>query len=122
MLGILNVADMGGTYVDHMYGAYFGLAVSFVLGKPSTEPKNPAFGTVADLFSLIGTLFLWVYWPSFVAGAAEADSDQQQRAIVNTILCLSASTVAVFFGLRYYHQKAISAQKAIFKLLLYLAM
>ena len=35
--------------------------------------------------------------PSFVAGAAVADSDQQQRAIVNTILALSASTIAAFW-------------------------
>ena len=35
--------------------------------------------------------------PSFVAGAAVADSDQQQRAIVNTILALSASTICAFW-------------------------
>jgi ammonium transporter Rh len=46
---------------------------------------------------LIGTAFLWIYWPSFVAGAAQADSDQQQRAIVNTIMALSSSTVATFW-------------------------
>ena len=48
------------------------------------------------MFSLIGTAFLWIYWPSFVAGAAVADSEQQQRAIVNTIMALSASTVVTF--------------------------
>ena len=32
-----------------------------------------------------------------MAGAAVADSDQQQRAIVNTILALSASTIAAFW-------------------------
>lgn len=41
---------------------------------------------------------MWIYWPSFVAGAAVADSLQQQRAIVNTILALAASTVAAFWG------------------------
>lgn len=93
MSGVLNVADMGGTYFDHMFGAYFGLAVAFMLGKPKSLPE---FGSIPDIFSLIGTLFLWVYWPSFVGGAAVADSEQQQRALVNTILSLSASTVAAF--------------------------
>ena len=39
--------------------------------------------------------------PSFVAGAAVADSDQQQRAIVNTILSLSASTLCAFWMSSY---------------------
>ena len=76
-----------------MFGAYFGLAVAYVLGRPKSEPQ---MGSVPDIFSLIGTVFLWIYWPSFVAGAAEADSIQQQRAIVNTILALSASTISTF--------------------------
>lgn len=63
------------------------------VGKPKRQPE---MGNTPDLFSLIGTLFLWIYWPSFVAGAAVADSDQQQRALVNTILALSSSTVVAF--------------------------
>lgn len=94
MTNLLNVCDMGGTYIDHMFGAYFGLAVAYMLGKPKTEP---VMSNNADLFSLLGTLFLWVYWPSFVAGAADIDSVQQQRAIVNTILALASSTVAAFW-------------------------
>lgn len=94
MFGVIGLTDIGGTYTDHMFGAYFGLAISFVLGKPSTEPE---MGNSPDIFALIGTLFLWIYWPSFVAGAAEADSEQQQRAIVNTIMALSASTVTTFW-------------------------
>jgi len=93
MDGVLKVADLGGTYAEHMFGAYFGLAIAYVLGVPKDGPK---MGTVPDLFSLIGTLFLWIYWPSFVSGAAIPDSAQQQMAIVNTILALSASTIITF--------------------------
>eukprot|EP01039_Chlorochromonas_danica_P011243 gene11243-12541_t len=98
--GAIQVADVGGTYADHMFGAYFGLAVAMVL---TSSPKmyhqrvSPATGYAYDLFSLIGTLFLWIYWPSFVGGGAAADSAQQQRAVVNTLLCLSASTVMTFY-------------------------
>ena len=95
MLKVVGLADVGGTYIDHMFGAYFGLAVAYMLGKPKTAPQ---MGNVADIFSLIGTVFLWIYWPSFVAGAAVADSDAQQRAFVHTILALSSSTVATFFA------------------------
>jgi len=93
MLGTMKLVDMGGTYVDHMFGAYFGLSVAYVLGKPKSEPE---FGYNNDLFAMIGTLFLWVYWPSFVIGAAPADSNQQQYGMVNTILALSSSTVCAF--------------------------
>ena len=60
-------------------------------------PSCAYVGNIPDIFSLIGTVFLWIYWPSFVAGAAEADSAQQERAIVNTILSLSVSTVCTFW-------------------------
>jgi len=63
------------------------------LGVPKSAPS---MGTVPDIFSLVGTLFLWIYWPSFVSGAAVPDSRQQQQAIVNTILALSASTIITF--------------------------
>lgn len=96
LVGAMQVADVGGTYADHMFGAYFGLAVAFILRKQSKNVE-PATGYVADIFSLIGTLFLWIYWPSFVGGGAQADSEQQQRAIMNTILSLSASTIMTFF-------------------------
>jgi len=95
MTSWIGLNDVGGTYIDHMFGAYFGLTVAWVLGKPKTAP---AMGVIPDIFSLIGTTFLWVYWPSFVAGAAQADSDGQERAFVHTILALSASTIATFFA------------------------
>jgi ammonium transporter Rh len=94
MRGTMHLMDIGGTYIDHMFGAYFGLAVSFMLGKPRSEPE---FGYNSDLFSLFGTLFLWVYWPSFVIGAADPDSAQQEYGMVNTILALASSTVCAFW-------------------------
>jgi ammonium transporter Rh len=92
--GIMRISDCGGTYIDHMFGAYFGLAVAYVLGSPKSQPQ---LGTVPDVFSLIGTLFLWVYWPSFVAGTTAEGSVQQQTALVNTVLALSASTISTFW-------------------------
>ena len=36
-----------------------------MLGKPDVEPE---MGNTADITAFIGTVFLWIYWPSFVAG------------------------------------------------------
>merc|ERR1712110_528459 len=48
-------------------GAYFGLAVSFVLKGQDTSKSEHLEGSryTSDLFSLLGTIILWVYWPSF---------------------------------------------------------
>lgn len=100
MAGMLKVADIGGTYSDHMFGCYFGLAVAYCMGKPA---KEPAGGDIPDVFSLVGTAFLWIYWPSFVAGFSEVNSDQQQRALTNTIFCLCASTVTAFWGSSFFN-------------------
>merc|ERR1719295_229433 len=61
---VLFVSDVGGSIVVHTFGCYFGLAVSYVLGAPPNDKHNQS-DYRGDLFSMIGTLFLWLYWPSF---------------------------------------------------------
>ena len=39
----------------------------------------------SNSFSLLGTLFLWVFWPSFMASAS-LPGLPQQRAMMNTYL------------------------------------
>ena len=94
MVTVFDIADIGGTIIIHEFGAFFGLAVAFTYGLPNVEDKVLQ-GRLSDVFSLMGTVFLWVYWPSFVGGECVAGSDEQQRAMVNTIIALvSSSTVA----------------------------
>ena len=57
--GFFYIADCGGTIVIHMFGAYFGLAVSWMMRLPKTEVKE---SYTSDIFSLIGTMILWAYW------------------------------------------------------------
>merc|ERR1711920_217552 len=44
----------------------------------------------------IGTLFLWLYWPSFVAGWIPAGSVEWDTALSNTVMALLGSTVFSF--------------------------
>jgi len=91
----LDIKDCGGTIVIHMFGAYFGLTVAAVLGKPANLKKETN-STTSDLFSLIGTVFLWLYWPSFVGGAIPAGTIESETALTNTVLALLGSTVVAF--------------------------
>ena len=99
----LKIVDMGGSIVVHTFGAYFGLAVSRTISstkstvtEKSTSDKTPhtVSTRTSDTFAMIGTLFLWVFWPSF--NGALATADQQQRVAINTFFALAAGTCAAF--------------------------
>jgi ammonium transporter Rh len=92
----LGIADIGGSMVLHLFGGVFGLAASTTLGAP--EQSFSAVSTRnRTLFGFLGTLFLWVYWPSFNSALAPVDSGSAWRAVVNTVIALCAGTVSTFF-------------------------
>lgn len=95
LMNTIELVDPGGSIQTHLFGAYFGLAVAFVLGKPSTTTENET-NHVSDIFSFIGTLFLFIYWPSFNGGELMPNSRGQQRAVVQTLLSLCAGAVGTF--------------------------
>lgn len=90
----LGVLDVGGTITIHVFACYFGLGVSKTLfgnAKPTVHPKETPTPR-SDLLALLGALILWVFWPSFVAVLCQP-GDAQHRAILHTLLALSASTI-----------------------------
>eukprot|EP01032_Pedospumella_encystans_P014709 gene14709-16872_t len=95
LIETIALVDPGGSIQTHLFGAYFGLAVSFALGKPSTTTDNET-NHVSEVFSFVGTLFLFIYWPSFNGGELPSNSHAQQRAVINTILSLLAGSVGTF--------------------------
>eukprot|EP01125_Pyxidicula_operculata_P007693 TRINITY_DN2604_c0_g1_i1.p1 TRINITY_DN2604_c0_g1~~TRINITY_DN2604_c0_g1_i1.p1 ORF type:complete len:329 (-),score=76.60 TRINITY_DN2604_c0_g1_i1:59-1045(-) len=90
-----GAVDNGGSIYIHVFGAYFGLAISFVNSvgfKKHVARVKPVYAS--DTFAMIGTLFLWLFWPSF--NAALADQSAQHRVIVNTVIGLCVSCVTAF--------------------------
>lgn len=49
----------------------------------------------SELFSMIGTLFLWIFMPSF-NGAAQEPENSRYRAIMNTYLAMASCTLITF--------------------------
>lgn len=91
----LQVSDVGGSMVIHQFGAYFGIVVSIMIGRPRGDKEEKAVYH-SDIFSMIGTLFLFAFWPSFNAALAGEAGGAQQRTVVNTVLALSGSCLASF--------------------------
>ncbi|OQR69265.1 Rh-related protein-like, partial [Tropilaelaps mercedesae] len=92
---IFKASDVGGSVFIHSFGAYFGLAVAFVLYRKDTKMSTKEESTkTSDTFAMIGTLFLWMYWPSF--NAIPVYGDARHRAVINTYMALSGSCVATF--------------------------
>ncbi|XP_058956016.2 ammonium transporter Rh type B-B [Pocillopora verrucosa] len=93
----LKYADAGGSIVIHTFGAYFGLALSRVLyNEDSLDSPKEASDYQSDIFAMIGTVFLWLFWPSFNAALLPPDYVAQQRSIINTYFSLTAACVTTF--------------------------
>ncbi|KAF1536953.1 Ammonium transporter Rh type A, partial [Eudyptula minor] len=93
----LQATDVGASMTIHAFGAYFGLAVTLVLYRPGLKNKheNEESTYHSDIFAMIGTLFLWLFWPSFNSAIA-SETIYQTNAIVNTYYSLAACTVVTF--------------------------
>ncbi|KAJ7418681.1 Ammonium transporter Rh type A [Pitangus sulphuratus] len=93
---VLQATDVGASMTIHAFGAYFGLAVTLVLYRPGLKNKheNDESTYHSDMFAMIGTLFLWLFWPSF--NSAIAHGGGMATAIINTYYSLAACTIITF--------------------------
>lgn len=58
----------------------------------------------SDLFSILGTLYLWMFWPSF-NGAYSLSAEQRHRTINNTFLSLCGCCISTFIVSRIVRRK-----------------
>lgn len=89
--------DVGGSMGIHAFGAYFGLAATLFLSQRGTgsEHIRNTSAYLNDVTSMIGTIFLWIFWPSF--NAAVAFDGLRYVAIVNTVVSLLGACITTFF-------------------------
>nr|XP_033781397.1 ammonium transporter Rh type B [Geotrypetes seraphini] len=97
ILNIVAAKDAGGSMTIHTFGAYYGLVVAWVLYRPQLDKSRHKERSVyhSDLFAMIGTIYLWMFWPSFNS-AVTAHGDDQHRTAMNTYYSLAACTLATF--------------------------
>ncbi|TKS82589.1 FRhbg Rhesus blood group family type [Collichthys lucidus] len=97
LLTLLGTKDAGGSMTIHTFGAYFGLMVTRILYRPNLHKSQDKNSSVyhSDLFAMIGTIYLWMFWPSFNS-AITAHGDDQHRTALNTYYSLAACTLATY--------------------------
>ena len=88
--------DVGGFLSIHAPGAYFGLAVAWMLGEPEDQTNAEGATVVSDLLGMLGSVVLFVYWPSCVYGGATDYPGHTSRCITNVYLSLFGSVLRTF--------------------------
>ncbi|KAL3091568.1 hypothetical protein niasHT_024150 [Heterodera trifolii] len=98
LYNLLYINDAGRSLVVHCFGAYFGLAAAKICHKKNTmvvddEETSGNF----ELFAMLGTLFIWSFFPSFNAGSIpHSTPEMRHRAFLNSYLAMAACTTATF--------------------------
>nr|XP_034358819.1 blood group Rh(CE) polypeptide [Arvicanthis niloticus] len=82
----------------HVFGAYFGLTVAWWLSRSlprrvgeNAQTEKVQMATSSSLFGMLGTLFLWIFWPS--VNSALLEGTEKRNAVFNTYYALAVSTV-----------------------------
>jgi len=91
-----SVADTGGSIVIHAFGAIFGIAAAISLTTKKQKEIPIVADATSDRFSLLGSMVLWIFWPSFCAALVPVEIIPV--SIVNVFLALSGSTLATYFA------------------------
>ena len=62
----LKGTDVGSTFTVHIFGATFGIVCSyFFYNEESLKNKDNKTSYESNLVAFLGTVFLFMYWPSF---------------------------------------------------------
>ncbi len=87
--------DSAGSIVIHAFGAYFGLSMSLILTTEYQRSKPIESDHTSDRFAMLGSMVLWLFWPSFATALVPLENMPQ--TVVNTLLALSGATIATYF-------------------------
>ena len=89
-----SVLDTGGSIVIHAFGAIFGLGVALTMTTKQEFEKTIETDATSDRYSMLGSMMLWIFWPSFCAALVPAE--QMPHTVVNVILALCGSTLTTY--------------------------
>lgn len=92
-LGITRgFVDSAGSIIIHAFGAYFGLGLAVALTRENHLEKEIPGDATSNRFSMIGSMVLWLFWPSFCC--AVVPPEQVAATAVNTVFALCGATIS----------------------------
>lgn len=102
--------DTGGSIVIHAFGALFGLGVVITMTTRREQDIPVESDFTSDRFSLLGSMVLWVFWPSF-CGALVAP-EMIPSVVLNVVIALCGSTLATYVATMVLRRKIAAADIA----------
>lgn len=99
--------DTGGSILIHAFGAFFGLGVALVMTTRKEFDTAIEADDTSDRFSLLGSMALWIFWPSFCAALVPV-ADIPKTA-TNVILALCGATLATYIASMALRKGKLSA-------------
>ena len=112
-LGLISsgaFVDTGGSIVIHAFGAIFGLGVIMTMTTKKEIDLPIESDATSDRFSLLGSMILWLFWPSFCAALVKPEL--VPHTAINVILALSGATIATYFSTISFRGKISAADIA----------
>jgi ammonium transporter Rh len=89
-----SFVDTGGSIVIHAFGAMFGMGVVVAITHKTEKAIPIESDYTSDKFSMLGSMVLWVFWPSFCS--ALVAPEQVPFTAVNVVIALCGSTLATY--------------------------
>ncbi|XP_026212040.1 rh blood group, D antigen [Anabas testudineus] len=93
---LLKVRSLNSIMMLHIFGALFGLMLTWILFRKESEQQfeKEKFDRKTGLFSMLGTVFLWMFWPSFNSFLVDSHTPGRKLEVVcSTYLALGVSAV-----------------------------
>lgn len=98
--------DSAGSIIIHAFGAYFGLGLAVALTEKQHREMAISSDAASNRFSMIGSLVLWLFWPSFCC--AVVPPEQVPATAINTVLALCGATASTYlFSLLFNKGKVL---------------
>jgi len=87
--------DTAGSIIIQAFGAYFGIGLTLALTTQQQRSQPITSDATSDRFAMIGSMVLWLFWPSFCS--AIVPLQEMPQTVVNTVLSLSGATISTYF-------------------------